>query len=314
MTGVANTECERGLLIQFFRQMLRIRLLEERVLAEFSRGRLFGTTHAYIGQEANAIGILSAARRTDVVFSNHRCHWHYLAHAGDLRRLAAELMGKATGVCGGKGGSQHLCWNDFYSNGIQGGIVPCAAGMSLAEKLKRTDRIVVVFLGDGTFGEGIVYETFNIAALWELPILFVVENNFYAQTTPVALALAGGFAARFHGFGIQTVEIESTDVLEIYETAIRILEMVRERSVPGALIINTYRFCAHSKGDDIRDPQEVEHKQQSDPLKVHGRRLTDSERETVRMEATAEIEDAFRVADSDPWPDPKADLGVALDR
>ena len=217
MTGAANIECERGLLIQFFRQMLRIRLLEERVLAEFSRGRLFGTTHACIGQEANAVGILSAARRTDMVFSNHRCHGHYLAHGGDLRRLAAELMGKATGVCGGKGGSQHLCWNDFYSNGIQGGIVPCAAGMSLAGSSAPIN--CRRFPGRRDIGEGIVYETFNIAALWECRFC-LVENNF-CPDNPVALALAGGFAARFHGF-----EPDSRDRIDgrfgDLETAIRI--------------------------------------------------------------------------------------------
>ncbi len=294
--------------------MLRIRLFEERILEEFSRGRLFGTTHACIGQEANAVGILSAGRRTDVVFSNHRCHGHYLAHGGDLRKLAAELMGKATGVCGGKGGSQHLCWNDFYSNGIQGGIVPCAAGISLAEKLKRTDRIVIVFLGDGTLGEGVIYESFNMAALWRLPILFVVENNYYAQTTPIALALAGSISARFQSFGIQTVEVESTDVLQIHETASPVIELVRRDSVPAALIINTYRFCAHSKGDDVRDPQEIENRKQRDPLKVQGCRLTDSERESLRREIVAEMEEAFRLADSDPWPDRNADLGVASDR
>ncbi len=189
--------------LQLYRTMLLIRRFEERLLDEFSAGRLVGTTHAYIGQEANAAGIFSELSPEDVIFSNHRCHGHFLAYGGDLYRLAAELMGKATGLVGGRGGSQHIHWKNFYSNGIQGGIVPVATGMALAEKASGSGNIVAVFLGDGTLGEGVVYESLNIASLWSLPILFVVENNRYAQTTPISLAMAGSIPARFSAFGIE---------------------------------------------------------------------------------------------------------------
>ena len=145
----------------------------------------------------------------DIVFSNHRCHGHFLAYGGDPRALFAELMGKASGVCGGRGGSQHLQWRNFYSNGVQGGIVPVATGMALAEKRKGSRAVTVAFLGDGTLGEGVVYEALNMAALWKAPILYVVENNRIAQTTPIEQAVAGSLPARFQAFGIPAHELDS---------------------------------------------------------------------------------------------------------
>ena len=189
-----------------FATMQLIRSFEERVLAEFSSGKLVGTTHTCIGQEANAAGFFSVTDPGDVIFSNHRCHGHFLAYGGDPYLLFAELLGKATGVVGGRGGSQHIQWKNFYTNGVQGGIVPVAAGMALAEKVGKTGKVAIAFLGDGTLGQGVVYETLNIAALWQLPLLFVIENNHYAQTTPVELGVAGSIPGRFHAFGIETWE------------------------------------------------------------------------------------------------------------
>ncbi|RPI78097.1 MAG: thiamine pyrophosphate-dependent dehydrogenase E1 component subunit alpha, partial [Chloroflexi bacterium] len=167
-----------------FRHLYRIRRFEETVLENFPKGIFTGTTHTYLGQEANAAGVIPHLKEQDIIVSNHRCHGHFLARGGDPRQLFAELMGKATGVCGGRGGSQHLCWKNFYSNGVQGGILPFAAGMAFAEKVKKSGAVTAVFLGDGTFGEGVLYEALNMTALWHLPIIFVVENNQIAQTTP----------------------------------------------------------------------------------------------------------------------------------
>ena len=139
-------------------------------------------------------------------------------HGGDPRRLFAELMGAATGVCGGRGGSQHLYWGNFYSNGVQGGISPVATGMALAEKHKGSGAVVIAFLGDGTLGEGVVYEALNMAALWEAPILYVVENNRIAQTTPVEQALAGSIPARFSAFGIPSASWTAATCVQIYST------------------------------------------------------------------------------------------------
>jgi TPP-dependent pyruvate/acetoin dehydrogenase alpha subunit len=285
-----------------YKTMLLIRRFEERLLAEFSTGKLVGTTHAYIGQEADAVGIFSVIDSDDVVFSNHRCHGHFLAYGGDPYRLAAELMGKATGLVGGRGGSQHIQWRNFYSNGIQGGIIPVAAGMALAEKEKRTGKIAIVFIGDGTLGEGVLYESLNIATLWTLPLLIVLENNRYAQTTPVEKAVAGSMAARFEAFGLKVWERDTPDVLEIQSAARDAIEHVRSRSGPGCLLLHTYRFSAHSKGDDPRSAEELARIRQFDPLTVHAARLTTNDRKKVEAEVTAEIATAFLRAEADPFP------------
>jgi TPP-dependent pyruvate/acetoin dehydrogenase alpha subunit len=290
---------------QLYATMLLIRRFEERLLAEFTAGKLFGTTHTYIGQEADAAGIFSATHPDDVAFSNHRCHGHFLAYGGDPYPLAAELMGKASGLVGGRGGSQHIHWRNFYSNGVQGGIVPVATGMALAEKARQTNQIVLAFTGDGTLGEGVFYESLNIAALWSLPILFVVENNRYAQTTPIELGVAGSIPGRFAAFDIRTWERETTDVLEVQSAAAEAVEFVRAKTKPAGLILHTYRFAAHSKGDDVRDPAEIESYKERDPLLVHGARLSTAERGQAEAEVGARLAQAFTRAESDPFPDPQ---------
>ncbi len=288
--------------LSLYRTMLLIRRFEERLLAEFSTGKLVGTTHTYIGQEADAAGIFSVTDPDDVVFSNHRCHGHFLAYGGDPYRLAAELMGKATGLVGGRGGSQHIQWRNFYSNGIQGGIVPVAAGMALAEKEKQSGSIVLVFIGDGTLGEGALYESLNLAALWRLPLLVILENNRYAQTTPVELAVAGSMSGRFAAFGIPVWERETSDVLEIQSAAREAVRHVRSGAGPAALILHTYRFMAHSKGDDTRPPEELARIRRFDPLTIHAARLSAAELDAAEAEVTALLAEAFSRADSDPFP------------
>jgi TPP-dependent pyruvate/acetoin dehydrogenase alpha subunit len=285
-----------------YKTMLLIRRFEERLLSEFTTGRLVGTTHAYIGQEADAAGIFSITEPDDVIFSNHRCHGHFLAYGGEPYRLAAELMGKATGLVGGRGGSQHIHYRNFYSNGIQGGIVPVATGMALAEKVHATGNIVLAFVGDGTLGEGVLYESLNIAALWKLPILFVLEDNRYAQTTPVEKGMAGSMSGRFTAFGIPVWERDTTDVLDIRSAADETLRAVRSGAGPACLILHTYRFSAHSKGDDPRSPEELARIRPFDPLTVHGVRLTDEECTKAESEVSIIIEDAFSRAEADPFP------------
>lgn len=294
--------------IAFYRTLLLIRRFEERLLAEFSNGKVVGTTHVYIGEEADAAGIFSATGPDDVVFSNHRCHGHFLAYGASLPegsdpyRLAAELMGKSTGLVGGRGGSQHIHWRNFYSNGIQGGILPVATGMALAEKVRKTGNIALVFMGDGTLGEGVLYESLNIAALWQLPILFIVENNHYAQTTPIGMGVAGSIGGRFAAFGIPVWECETFDVLEVQSLAQDAIHRVRSGAGPAGLILHTQRFSAHSKGDDPRTLEELARIRQVDPLDVHGSRLTAGEREEAQMEIDAIIQAAFARAGADPFP------------
>lgn len=286
-----------------FKQLFRIRTFEEIVLENFPKGLFFGTTHVYIGQEANAVGVMDSLTQEDIVFSNHRCHGHFLAYGGDPHALFAELMGKATGVCGGRGGSQHLQLRNFYSNGIQGGIVPIATGMALAEKKKQSNAIVVVFLGDGTLGEGVVYESLNLASLWHLPILFVVEDNGIAQTTPVALALAGDMVERFKAFGIQTEACQSSDVLEITNICGSLVNEIRTKIEPRSLVLHTNRFSAHSKGDDTRHPDEIARmKNEFDPVSIHGERLSANVRKLIEKQVVEEMNDAFNQATLDPYP------------
>ena len=288
---------------ELYSALYRIRRFEETLLDNFPKGVFYGTTHTCLGQEANAVGVIHNLQADDIIFSNHRCHGHFLAYGGDTRALFAELMGKASGVCGGRGGSQHLQWRNFYSTGVQGGIVPVATGMALAEKRKGSRAVTVAFLGDGTLGEGVVYEALNMASLWKAPILYVVENNCIAQTTPIEAGVAGSLPARFQAFGIPAQELDSCDVLEILAKTGELLEEVRSQSAPQALILHTARFGPHSKGDDTRSPQEVTWlRQERDPLTRHVRRLAADRRCQIESQVEMEITQAFEEALSDPYP------------
>lgn len=253
--------------------MLLIRRFEERLFELFATGELFGTIHTYIGQEAISVGVLNHLKRDDIVVSNHRCHGHYLVRTGDIVGLLAEIMGKKGGLCSGRGGSQHIYKNGFFSNGVQGNMFPVAAGMAYAEKLKGKDTIVVTFIGDGTFGQGILYETLNLVSLWSIPILIVVENNRYAQSTPIKLNFSGSFVGRVNGFDISTGEIETNDAEELYRRFGPIVEKVRSKQLPHVEIIHTYRLGPHSKGDDDRPEEEINAWQKKDPLTILEKRL-----------------------------------------
>lgn len=275
--------------------MYGIRRFEETLLEMFSKGLLVGTTHTCIGQEADAVGVidhLDPAR--DLVVSNHRCHGHFLAFTGDRLGLLAEVMGRTAGVSGGRGGSQHLCAPNFYTNGIQGSIVPLTTGMALAQKREGAGGIATVFIGDGTLGQGVVYECLNMASLWELPLLIVVEDNLYAQTTPRALAVAGSVPARAEAFGVAAELITTTDVRQIHAAAGRGVEHIRATGAPYLLGIETYRLAAHSKGDDTRDPAEIEGRREQDPLAVTASLLDPDER--TRIESACE-EDLARTVE-----------------
>ena len=254
---------------EFYAMLLAIRAFEQSLLEMFTQGFLVGTTHTCMGQEATAVGVVSAIDPTrDIIFSNHRGHGHFLAYSGQIEQLYLELMGKPGGICGGRGGSQHLHYKNFYSNGVLGGIVPVSTGMALNEKMKKTGAIVVVFLGDGTLGEGVVYESFNIASLWMLPILFVIENNGYAQSTPHTLQVAGSMRARPEAFGISSKECATTDVRQVLSLACELVDAVRSECRPHALVLHTYRLGPHSKGDDCRDPSEIAAAWEREPLKI----------------------------------------------
>jgi TPP-dependent pyruvate/acetoin dehydrogenase alpha subunit len=276
---------------RWYRRMRCIRHFEETLLSLFDEGILNGTTHCCIGQEADSVGVIEHLRPDDHVFSNHRCHGHFLARTGNAIGLLAEIMGKPEGVCFGTGGSQHLCAPGFKSNGVQGGIVPAAAGIAMANQLSGTDALSLVFIGDGTLGEGAVYETLNIASLWNLPLVVVLEDNGWSQSTPSSVNLAGDVVARFEAFGIATTEVATTDVREIHAAAGDVIGAARATGSPQVLVIRTYRLCHHSKNDDNRPAEEVAARWVTEPLRIHGERLAGAERDAIDEDVRNAIDD-----------------------
>jgi 2-oxoisovalerate dehydrogenase E1 component len=277
-----------------------IRGVERRLLDLFAEGKLFGTVHTCIGQEWVGIAVAEALGEGDVIFTSHRGHGHFLARTGAVEGLIAEVMGRHSGVCGGRGGSQHLCYNGVFSNGIQGGIVPVSAGIALAKKLRGRGEIAVVFIGDGTLGEGAVYEALNIASKWELPLLCVLENNRYAQSTAQTQTLAGDILARASAFGIEAAEASTWDPVTLLAAAADCVATVRRHGRPAFLKVDTDRLMAHSKGDDDRDPELVQSFWSRDPLTRFAGRWPE---EAARLEAKARvtIDAAVAAAEAVPY-------------
>ena len=252
-------------------EAILIRRVEETFLELFSQGKMNGTVHTSVGQEFSAVAFAGQLEKKDFIFSNHRCHGHYLSFTKDYEGLIAELMGKEVGTCGGIGSSQHLCKNNFYSNGIQGGIVPVAAGMALAKKMKNSGAMGIVFIGDGTLGEGVVYETMNIISKWEIPLLIVCENNKYSQSTAQSTSLAGDIVSRAKAFGIQTKHSNTWDTQGIVAEAKKSIETVRTTQKPIFHLVDTYRLNPHSKGDDFRDKDEIHTYREKDPIEMYSK-------------------------------------------
>jgi 2-oxoisovalerate dehydrogenase E1 component len=249
------------------KELVRIRNVEQAFLDLFSQGKLNGTVHTCIGQELSAIAFAGQLKKSDFVFSNHRCHGHFIAYTKEWKSLILELMGKKGGVCSGVGSSQHLQLFNFFSNGIQGGILPLAAGFALGNKIKKSKEIGVVYIGDGTLGEGVVYETLNFISKKEIPLLVVCENNRYAQSTPIEHNLAGSIEQRAKAFGIEFRESNThDDNISILNEAKNSIEFVRETGKPLFHLVNTYRLKAHSKGDDDRDISEIQEYEKKDIL------------------------------------------------
>ena len=251
------------------------------MLELFKDGKISGTTHTYIGQEAIAVSLMSQVKDGDLVFSGHRCHGHYLARYDDATGLLAEMMGREGGICNGRGGSQHLYVDGFLTNGVQGGYMPIALGAAKAEAIKGSGNIVIAIIGDGTLGEGSVYETMNLAALWQVPLLILIENNRYAQTTSIEHNLSGKIIDRPRAFGIDTDEIETNDIVELLPWIQDSVEQVRNSGKPAARVIHTYRLGPHSKGDDFRDISEINHWKQQDPVTLLGERLESAEKNKI---------------------------------
>ena len=238
---------------------LLIRQVESYLLQAFARGLVAGTVHTCLGQELVAVALAPLLAERDMFFGTHRSHGHYLAQHDDPGGLLAELLGRVGGVCNGVGGSQHLFREGrFLSTGVQGHGVAAAAGAALARKHAGTGGIAVASIGDGTWGQGIVYETLNMAALWQLPLLVLVENNQIAQSTPLARHLAGSIAGRAAAFGIDYLHLGSSDLVGLRQPLAQAIDALRSSPRPLVVEVVTTRLGPHSKGDDTRPSHETD--------------------------------------------------------
>lgn len=246
--------------------LLLIRQFELLVLRLFAAGHVSGTTHTCLGQEYIPVAMASLLEPAFVV-SNHRCHGHYLAQFLDPAGLLAEILGRAGGVCGGRGGSQHLRRDGFCSTGVQGEGVPIALGAAMSMKRGKKGALAAAYIGDGTWGQGVVYEALNMAQLWQAPFAILVENNGIAQSTPVEHAMAGSIAGRAAAFGVRYVEITETCPLAIRRKLADHVELTRSGGGPLLVEFKTCRLGPHSKGDDTRTPQERQQAEEADWLR-----------------------------------------------
>lgn len=275
-----------------FLKALKIRLFEKKLLDLAGTKQITGTVHTCIGQELIPITVSQNLKSEDYIFSNHRCHGHYLAVFDDYRGLALEILSHPEGVNQGMGGSQHIHRGRFYSSGIQGSMLGVALGTAYSQKEESRKGIVVCYVGDGTFGEGIVYEVLNIASLWNLPLLIVVEDNGYAQSTAQSQYLSGTIQTRCESFGMMYTKTNSFDLEEMSLKVNDSVEFVRNSQKPCLVHIETYRLAPHSKGDDHRSQQELDSYRKKDLLSLFEKEVASAK----RSELQKQIDSCFEIS------------------
>jgi pyruvate dehydrogenase E1 component alpha subunit len=303
--------------LHFYRQMLKIRLFEEEVNQLYLGAKMPGLAHLYIGQEAVAVGVCEALRQDDYITSTHRGHGHCLAKGASLDKMFAELLGKEAGYCRGKGGSMHIADQDtgnLGANAIVGGSAGIATGAAMSIKMRGSNQVAVCFFGDGALGQGLLYETMNMASLWKLPVIYVCENNQYNEYTHFSETTAGEVMARAEAFAIHSETINGQDVRMVHGTAQRLVERARRGDGPAFLQCNTYRFHGHHVGDIDRSyyrskKEEDEWKSRRDPVtlladwleknKMADRKLF----QRIENEVAMEIKVAVNFALNAPYPE-----------
>lgn len=305
-------------LLEMQRRMLRIRAFDERASKMVKRGHIPGTVHTSIGQEAQVVGATMALRDGDFMTGNHRSHGHPIGKGSPLGPLMAELQGKADGVCKGKGGSLHLA--DFAvgslgESGIVGSSIPIAMGAALSSQVLGRDSVALAFFGDGAANQGVLYESMNMSGVWNLPVIFLCENNQYALSTPAHTVTSGVIAERAAGFGIPGVRVEEgQDVLAVYDAVSTAVARARAGEGPTLIEVVTYRYNEHSEGlrlgTDYRPVDERESWLKKDPLVLFRERLiaehglTAERMDALEQEIVDEVDAAVAFAENSPFPDP----------
>ena len=309
----------RQFLLECYRSMATIRRFEDRVHDEFSAGKIPGFVHLYAGEEASAVGVCSQLTDRDVIASTHRGHGHCIAKGVDVHEMMAEIYGKATGSCRGKGGSMHiadLSKGMLGANGIVGGGPPLICGAALTAKTLKTGGVAVAFVGDGGSNQGTTLESYNLARVWQLPVIFVVEDNGYAEATASAWSVGGSQVGRAAGFGMPGHEVDGFDFFAVYDTAREAIERARGGGGPSLIHARLYRYYGHFEGDAMtyRLPEELAKvREEKDSLKTFRKRVTSAgllegkDLDAVDSEVARLIDEAAAAAEAAPGPK-EADL------
>ncbi|MFL6209090.1 MAG: pyruvate dehydrogenase (acetyl-transferring) E1 component subunit alpha [Pyrinomonadaceae bacterium] len=308
---------EREQLLDILYQMVLIRRFEEKAAEAYTLGKIGGFCHLYIGQEAVAVGSIAALRPDDYVMTSYRDHGHALARGTSADEVMAELYGRAGGCSAGKGGSMHLFDRDtnfLGGHAIVGGQIPLATGVAFAEKYKGTDRVSVVYFGEAAVNQGVFHESLNMAQLWQLPCIYVCENNQYGMGTALKRAMSlSDVSQKACAYGMAAEFVDGMDVLAVYEATKRAADRARQESLPTLLEIRTYRFMGHSMSDpgNYRTRAEIEKFQERDPIKVFAeslkqkQNLDDAALKEIEERVRAAVEQSLKFADSSPEPAPE---------
>jgi len=307
-------------LIDMYRVMVRIRTFEERVVKEFAAGHIPGFVHVYSGEEAVATGACANLRTDDYITSTHRGHGHLIAKGGRTDRMMAELYGKKTGYNKGKGGSMHIAEVDIGilgASAIVAAGIPIAGGAALSAKMRGTDQVAVCFFGDGASNTTRFHEGINLASIWKLPIVYVIENNAYAETTPISYAMnIPNIASRAAAYGIPGITIDGNDVLAVYEAVGEAVARARRGEGPSLVECKTCRWHGHYEGDThtYRTKDEIEECKKRDPIPRFRKRLiemgvlTEKQADKIDQEVGKEIDEAVKFAEESPLPAPEETL------
>ena len=317
----------KELYMLMLRRMMLIRKFDETVKDLVQSAELVGMAHCYIGEEAVAVGACTALRDEDYITGNHRSHGHPISKGGDVRRAMAELLGKATGYCKGKGGSMHLADFDIGilgESGIVASALPVAVGAAMGSKMQNNDRVVISFFGDGASNQGACHEAMNLASIWKLPVIFLCENNQYAVTTSFKETVSTeNVSDRASAYNMPGVLVDGQDVMAMHEATVHAVQRARAGEGPTLLEAKTYRYEDHSEGlnrilrEPYRTEEEIEFWRQRDPIDIHSKWLLENdvasqgEIDKVQNDVYEAIGDALQFARESPYPD-EADLFTDL--